>query len=133
MGCFDYTCECGGETCAHVGGQLDESQVIIEVPLSDGTVVYLKGHYQEYGYVQVNEEDFYLTEFEEYFDCWYDDSHDGFLLANKVWTVSEYTTVQDEFGDEVRGDVQRKCFDTQGKLVTSLTPNIYDMCMRWRP
>ena len=45
MGCFDYECGCGGESCEHVGGQLNNSEVIIEVPLSDGTVLYLKGEY----------------------------------------------------------------------------------------
>lgn len=132
MGCFDYKCECAGKSCNHVGGQLDESEVIIEVPLSDGTVVYLKGDYQEYGYVQVNEEDFYLKEFEEYFEFW-SENDQGFLLANKVWTYGEHTVVEDQFGDEVGGHVVRKCFNDSNKILTNLTPQIYDMCMRWKP
>lgn len=134
MGQFDYKCECGGKSCNHVGGQLYESTVIIEVPLSDGTVVYLKGEYEQYGYVVVNEQEFYLKEFEEYFEDWHCDE-DGFLLANKVWTYSELELIKDKFGDEEQGKtvLERECFDKKNKILTSFTPQIYDQCMRWKP
>lgn len=144
MGCFDYTCECKGKTCEHVGGQLHESKVIIKVPLSDGTHVYLEGDYEEYGYVTVKlyiasdggyvSYNFYLKEFEEYFEGWLRDesvdTHQYCLLATNVWTFSERTTGIDNFGDEVEGTVSRRCFDSVGQIPCELTLDIVKKCTR---
>lgn len=142
MGCFDYECGCGGESCEHVGGQLNNSEVIIEVPLSDGTVVYLKGEYEQYGYVTIKiagqpdtEYKFYLKEFEEYFDGWFDREPEEELnkcfLANKAWTRSETTCVLDRFGDETEGYVKRRCFyesDVGDNPLTNVDQNLLSKC-----
>lgn len=116
MGCFDYECECGGKTCKHVGGQLYDSNVVIEVPLSDGTNVYLEGRYEQYGYVVVEGYQFYLEQFREYFEGWLEDEvHlEKIFLAKRVWTLNEtvYKYVEDSDGEgyEVTKFVHRKCF-----------------------
>lgn len=119
MGCFDYECSCGGETCEHVGGQLHDSNVVIEVPLSDGTNVYLEGHYEQYGYVTVGDYQFYPEQFREYFEGWFEDEDpknlDKNFLANRIWTLNEtvYKYIVDEDDDEhdVQKFVRRTCFD----------------------
>lgn len=116
MGCFDYECECGGKTCDHVGGQLYDSTVVIEVPLSDGTNVYLEGYYEQYGYVTVEGYQFYPEQFQEYFEDWLEDEKhpEKIFLAKRVWTVREtvHKYIEDSDGDEheIRKLVHRKCF-----------------------
>lgn len=116
MGCFDYECECGGKTCDHVGGQLHDSNVVIEVPLTDGTTVYLEGHYEQYGYVTVEGYQFYLEQFRDYFEGWFgDEAHpEKIFLAKRVWTLNEtvYKYLEDSDGEgyEVDKFVHRKCF-----------------------
>lgn len=93
MGCFDYTCECNGKTCEHVGGQYVISNVVIEVPLNDGSTICVKGVYEEYGYVIVNDIRFYLEEFQQFFEDWlYDEDEkdrETIFVANKVWTLED--------------------------------------------
>lgn len=121
MGCFDYNCECGGETCPHVGGQLDNATVIIEVPLLDGTTIYLEGEYHQYGYVEVdNFYSFYLEEFEEFFEDWDAMNDDRAYLATKVWTKSETTETEDKYGSIITGHVERSCFDKNIEVHTKL-------------
>lgn len=118
MGCFDYECECGGETCEHVGEQLHDSNVVIEVPLSDGTNVYLEGHYEQYGYVTVGDYQFYPEQFRDYFEGWFEDEKLETLnknfLAKRIWTLNEtvykYITDGDDDEHEVQKFVHRKCF-----------------------
>lgn len=135
MGCFDYECACGGKSCDHVGGQLWESKVIIEVPLSDGKKIYLHGEYEQYGYVLVEDKyKFYLKQFEEYFEGWFDGETEKersiSLLANKAWTVSEHVYAEDKFGDDISGYVNRHCFDEVDASVSDLTPNLLAKCIR---
>lgn len=116
MGCFDYECECGGKTCDHVGGQLHDSNVVIEVPLSDGTTVFLEGHYEQYGYVTVEGYQFYLEQFRDFFEGWleYEKNPEKIFLAKRVWTLNEtvYKYIYDEDDDqhEIKKFVHRKCF-----------------------
>ena len=110
-GCFDYECECGGKSCDHVGGQLNESKVVIEVPLSDGTDVYLEGDYEEYGYVTVGKYKFYPEQFKEFFKTWLDGESDEerntTFLSKRIWTRSE-TTYAPEYDCMVKA--KRSCF-----------------------
>ena len=136
MGCFDYDCECGGETCTHKGFQDNEATVIIEVPLSDGTNVYLKGEYEEYGYVTIKvndqEYEFYLEEFKSYFLGWFQDKEDikKCLLAKRVWTSEETLEVYDRKRDlYVEKKVKRKCFEQTEYSVSDLTPEIVNKCL----
>jgi hypothetical protein len=135
MGCFDYVCGCGGKTCDHTGGQLWESKVIIEVPLSDGTKIYLEGEYEQYGYVLVNDTyKFYLKEFEEFFHGWLDGEPEEELsksfVANKAWTVSEHVYTEDKFGSEISGHVLRECFDTVAASESDFDPELLTECIR---
>jgi hypothetical protein len=135
MGCFDYTCECKGESCDHKGGQLWESSVIIEVPLSDGTSIYLEGEYEQYGYVLVNGTyKFYLKEFEEFFHGWLDGEPEEELsnsfVANKVWTVSEDVNTEDKFGDEISGHVNRHCSHHLDVSMADPMPDLIAKCIR---
>ena len=139
MGCFDYECECKGKTCKHLGGQLHGSTVVIEVPLSDHTVVYLKGEYEEYGYVTVGAYQFYLEQFREYFEGWIEDESpdklDKTFLASQVWTLEEsvLTYEDDEDGNEheIRKFVKRRCFTGDRKRVlVDLTPTLRSKCIR---
>jgi hypothetical protein len=135
MGCFDYECECHGKTCNHVGSQLYNSNVVIEVPLSDHTVVYLKGQYDEYGYVKVGEYTFYLEQFQEYFEGWLDDEQETdrekIFLATRVWTLNEtiYTTTDD--GKDVPTHVHRKCYTGDARaLAETISPATLSKCIR---
>lgn len=138
MGCFDYQCECGGQTCKHVGEQLNRSTVIIEVPLSDGTFVHLKGCYEEYGYIVVKlhiaadggyvEYKFYLEQFEEFFEDWFDgESEDDLrtsLLATKVWTQSE------DICEDENENTLKHCFDNVNAIPIELTQDIVEKCIQ---
>jgi len=123
MGCFDYTCECGGKTCEHIGQQLNGATVVIEVPLVDGTNVYLQGEYEEYGYVTIGDYRFYLNEFEEYFEHWDIDNTSDFL-ATSIWTLCETTYIHDEDGEH-EAFVERDCFPG---VTADLTLDILAKC-----
>jgi hypothetical protein len=132
MGCFDYTCECAGTSCEHVGKQYQDATVIIEVPLSDGTSVYLKGEYYQSGNVEVSMGDeiieFHLEEFRKFFDVWFaEDQKKKEYLASRVWTLREDPTDEDRYGDVVNGKVRRECFD--GGRVVKLNPIILQRCL----
>ena len=130
MGCFDYTCECKGKTCEHVGGQYVTSNVVIEVPLNDGSLIYVKGVYEQYGYVTVNDEiRFYLKEFKDFFRGWLEDECDKdretIFVANKVWTV------EDEMEDHRYNKYyeERECLP-YNKPVVELTAEKITNCIR---
>lgn len=130
MGCFDYTCECKGKTCEHVGRQYVTSNVVIEVPLNDGSLIYVKGVYEEYGYVIVDDDiKFYLKEFEEFFKGWLEDESDEdrktVFVANKVWTV------EDEMEDHKYNKyyAERECLP-YNKPVIELSEEKIKKCIR---
>lgn len=106
MGCFDYECACGGTECGHEGGQNCSATVIIKVTLSDGTAVYLEGEYEQYGYVTVDEYQFWPVQFEDYFESWLDNEKD----TSKIFLSQEIWTVGDSFGDKFRG---HSCFPSE--------------------
>lgn len=123
MGCFDYTCECinnGRNTCYHTGQQYQDANVIIQIPLNDGTNVHIKGYYEEYGYVSVKLNDvyyeFYLKEFEQYFKGWvcdkYEKERSKYFLATKCWTYRE-----EDNGEGCK--IRRECFKGQPNKFTS--------------
>lgn len=134
MGCFDYTCDgCYGENCDHSGGQNRPSTVIIKVPLTDGTCVYLQGGYEEYGYVSVTlgeeNHEFYLEQFTEYFQDWKLSEN---LMATKVYTVKEKVHVS-ELDEGAEDDIEvTKRYDCQpSKAVpVALTKDILSKCVR---
>ena len=134
MGCFDYTCDgCDGENCDHTSGQNRPSTVIIEVPLTDGTCVYLQGEYEEYGYVSVTlgeeNHEFYLEQFTEYFQAWKLSEN---LMATKVYTVKEKVHVS-ELDEDEEDDIEvTKRYDCQpSKAVpVPLTKDILSKCVR---
>ena len=140
MGCFDYQCECKGKHCGHTGGQSCGANVYIEAPLSDGTNVYLKGYYEEYGYVLVYDDDtnetyfFYLKEFEECFEGWFNrdsaEKLDKSFLATKVWTDYELSWATDKYGYELEKTISRNCFNHVEGKQTYLTSKILKQCIR---
>jgi hypothetical protein len=140
MGCFDYVCDgCEGDDCGHRGSQNREATVIIEVPLSDGTTVYLKGEYEEYGYVTIKldgeEYEFYPIQFKEYFKDWFKNSSEKYqrmrFLAHKVYTYSEYVYAselhEDVEDDDAKIKVRRDC---SPKESVKFTNEIKSKCIR---
>lgn len=133
MGCFDYTCNgCNGNMCNHRGLQNCEAHVVIEVPLSNGKTVHLKGYYEEYGYVIVmldNEEyEFYLIEFQEYFKDWIQDKSEKqrrmMFIASKVYTVSDDTYYSDD-----KREIEYLCAKHHTNPI-EFTKNILSKCIR---
>jgi hypothetical protein len=114
MGCFDYACECGGNECEHTGGQLHDANVVIEVPLSDGTTVYLKGHYEQYGYVTVEGYQFYPEQFREFFQGWLEvekpEDRKKIFLSKRIWTLSETVYEYDYNSRASKRFANRNCF-----------------------
>ncbi len=127
MGVFGYECACGGKTCNNVGTQEFADHVIIEVPLKDGSTVYLQGVYEGYGSVFVGDVEFFLEQFNDYFDSWLDDRPIGdreVYLARRIWTQEEdYWPVNDDRDLVIKpGRMYRTCFDnTRNTLTTYAT------------
>lgn len=129
MGRFDYLCECEGRICRHTGGQNDESEVIIEVPLVGGKNVYLLGRYECYGYVTVSYKNlryqFYPEQFKEFFEDWLETESEevrkNIFIAKRIWTDSE----PNKYGDILNTD----CFDLSCNI-TDVTPEIIERCIR---
>lgn len=151
MGCFDYTCACNGKTCRHVGEQSDSSTVVIEVPLSDGKTIYLKGEYDEYGYVVVEMNgdkpvyyQFYLEEFKDCFDSWLENEPEEYLkryfFAKRIWTFSEILHISDIAEAEIEREnlddaeemilVKRNCIYSISGVLRKLTPELVAKCIR---
>lgn len=140
MGCFDYECACGGKTCVFVGGQNGgNSTVVVEVPLLDGTFVFLKGKYNSYGTVDIGEYKFYAEQFRDFFPSWLDglkeDELSKCFKARDIWTL-KYTKYVDEDDDEYDPDnmannakvVTSECFDDGD--VSNMTSEIIEKCIR---
>jgi hypothetical protein len=130
MGCFDYECECGGTTCKHVGRQLNDSVAIVEVPLSDGTTVYLQGDYDQYGSVNIGDYEFYPEQFDDYFEDWFnyknEEKKKSSFLAKRIWTVSDLEFPEGNYDFMI--NVSRYCFDIDERI-SSLTPEILKKCI----
>ena len=132
MGCFDYECECGGSKCVFTGGQDGGgSDVVIEVPLKDGTTVYLKGFYNSYGTVHIGEYQFYLEQFEEFFNSWLEreteEARSKIFFAKRIWTVTCYRY-------SVRSGTNYKknttCCPTDITIISNPEKDIYEKCIR---
>lgn len=92
MGCFDYECECGGKTCRFVGGQEGgDSTAVVEVPLQDGTTIFVKGDYNSYGAVEVGEYTFYPEQFHDCVKGWLSGESEEKIkkcfVAKNIWTL----------------------------------------------
>lgn len=136
MGCFDYECECGGTKCVFVGGQNGgDSDVVIEVPLNDGTTVYVKGRYESYGSVHVGKYQFYPEQFDDYFECWLSSESESvrskIFLAGRIWT-----TLYTDYGYDEEDDCEtccKKASNCQPKdimIITRLGKNTIQKCIR---
>jgi len=128
MGCFDYECNCGGASCGFRGGQNGgSSRVVIEVPLSDGTTVFLAGTYDSYGSVAVENYTFYPEQFGDFIEGWLDSENDAarrsIFLAGKIWTTDCMSLDEDDDGYMEPSD----CY--QGST-TELTEDIIAKCIR---
>lgn len=115
MGCFDYECECGGKTCVFRGGQNGgDATVIIEVPLQDGTTVYMKGDYDSYGAVHVGNYKFYPEQFSDYFEGWFSgesqEKMSKCFKATSIWTLSHHEYDEDEYDGGVLPIKFTTCF-----------------------
>lgn len=131
MGCFDYECECGGTKCVYVGGQHGgNSDVVVEVPLNDGTTVYIKGRYESYGWIRVGDYQFYPEQFEDYFEGWINDESDEarrkMFLAKRVWTISYSSWNEDDNSIYKVSD----CCPGNIKIVTKLGKATLEKCIR---
>lgn len=136
MGCFDYECECRGSKCVYVGGQNGgDSDVVIEVPLNDGTTVYVKGRYESYGAVHVGKYQFYPEQFEDYFEGWLscesDQSRSKIFRAGKIWTMAYNHHKYDEEADyEYSFNKASNCYPTDIMIITKLGKNTVEKCIR---
>lgn len=141
MGCFDYTCECQKRrlpTCSHTGGQYQDAFVIIEVPLNNGKFAYIKGLYEEYGYVTVDlgktEYRFYLNEFKNFFRDWIQSDSEKerstYFLASRCWTYQEDYDPDFDGGEE-KNTYKRYCSRNDGvDEIDTLTEEIVAKCIR---
>ena len=136
MGCFDYECECGGKKCGYVGGQNGgDSDVVIEVPLNDGTTVYVKGRYESYGSVHVGDYQFYPEQFEDFFEGWLDSESDNsrskIFRAGKVWTILYNHYTYDDDTDEDRSVLKASnCYPKDIVIITKLGKKTLEKCIR---
>jgi hypothetical protein len=136
MGCFDYECECGATTCIYRGGQDGgDSDVIIEVPLNDGTTVYVKGRYESYGSVHVGKYQFYPEQFEDYFNVWLssesDKSRSKIFRAGRIWTLMySYYNYDDEDDYETCRKKVSNCQPKDIMIITRLGKNTLQKCIR---
>lgn len=127
MGCFDYTClACNGIQCGHNGSQFCCSIVAIFVKLNDDTEVYLRGYYEEYGYVIVrgpNNKDytFYLKEFEDCIGDWIKDENPE--DKKYIFLAEGAITIENEIDDHN----EQNCFCEE---TVSLTDDIIKKCIK---
>lgn len=126
MGVFGYECACGGKTCKNVGTQEFADEVIIEVPLKDGSTVYLQGIYEGYGSVFVGEVEFFPEQFNDQFESWLDDRTIGdreVYLARRIWTQEEDYWPDNSDRELVikPGRISRVCFAESGNTMTTNT------------
>lgn len=144
MGCGSFLCDgCDGEHCNQDGGQNGDCKAIIEVPLSDGTTVYLKGHYDDGDRtvnVKIGKDNyrFYADQWQEYFKDWFPyhsaKSRKSEFLGGKVYTYS-YKEYAGEDGDSDDGYeerfVTRHCeCQPYGTEIVELTKEILAKCIR---
>jgi len=136
MGCFDYQCECGGTKCVYVGGQNGgDSDVVIEVPLNDGTTVYVKGRYESYGSVHVGKYQFYPEQFDDYFKGWLssesDQQRSKIFRAGKIWTMMYSHYMYDDEDDyETCRKRASNCYPMDIMIITKLGKNTISKCIR---
>jgi hypothetical protein len=131
MGIFGFECACGGKTCKNVGTQQFADEVIIEVPLKDGSNVYLQGVYEGYGSVFVGETEFFLEQFNDAFESWLSDrriTDREIYLARRIWAQEEDFYPEDgQYGDVIKpGRRYRYCFDDAGKSLTTMSVMMKD-------
>ncbi len=131
MGIFGFECACGGKTCKNVGTQQFADEVIIEVPLKDGSNVYLQGCYEGYGSVFIAEVEFFLEQFKEYHEGWLADrptSHREVYLARRIWAQEEdFYPEDDQYGDVIKpGRRYRYCFNNVDKPLTTMSVMMKD-------
>lgn len=142
MGCFSYLCDgCQGEKCNQNGGQNGGCKSIIEVPLSDGRTVYLKGRYEEYGSVNIEFQgetyEFYPIQFKEYFRAWVERESEKYrkfkFLGGKVYTYSYKDYVEyysdNEYYQEKKVTRHSRC-QPDDIQITKLTKEILAKCIR---
>lgn len=142
MGEFRYICsECEGEECGH-GGQHEyqPAYVVVELPLSDGTTVHVKGCYEGYGYVviKLNKEttyEFYLEQFREYFRDWLINENEEYrsskYLCTKIYTSSEKQDASNINENARPGQtitIDYNC--ANGKQPVKFTKKILSKCIR---
>lgn len=131
MGVFDYECECGATKCIFAGGQDGgNSTVIIEVPLNDGTTIFVRGTYEMYGSVHKGIYQFYPEQFSDFFESWLeresDDERSKIFLAKRIWTLSYHE--YDETGQRIRKFP--KCHPDDLVITTSLDESLIKRCIR---
>ncbi len=120
----------------YTGGQNGgDSDVIIEVPLNDGTTVYVKGRYESYGSVHVGKYQFYPEQFEEYFKGWLssesDESRTKIFRAGKIWTLLySYYNYDDEDDYERCLKKASNCQPKDIMIITRLGKNTLQKCIR---
>jgi len=132
MGCFDYECACGGSTCEYKGGQdCGDSTAVIEVPLNDGTTVYVKGHYNSYGEVKVKDYTFYPEQFQEYYTGWLesksDEQRSKIFRGKRIWTM-KYKHYDDEYNKRIVKDTN--CYPENIKINTTVGVKTLAKCIR---
>lgn len=131
MGIFGFECACGGKTCKNVGTQQFADEVIIEVPLKDGSNVYLQGVYEGYGNVFVGETEFFLEQFNDYFEGWLESrptTDREIYLARRIWAqMEDFYPEDDQYGDVIKpGRRYRYCFNNVDKPLTTMNVTMKD-------
>lgn len=144
MGCGSFLCDgCRGRNCNQNGGQNGDCKAIIEVPLSDGKTVYLKGHYEDDDRtveVKLGENiyKFYAEQWKQYFDDWFPyhsaSRRKSEFLGGKVYTYSykDYAGDDGDSDDEYEEKLITRHCECQpyGTKVVDLTKEILAKCIR---
>lgn len=136
-----FICEGRNCSCVDFGDDTTDWIAVIEVPLSDGTTVYLEQEYFHNGNVNIHFErskyEFYPIQFKKHFKDWFGNltytQRSNKFLGGKIYTLSKGRLETDDDGYRTDTYVNHRlsyCQPKNIKTITTLTKEILDKCIR---